>query len=221
MVRMRLLTSVLFVTLVVTGVHAQVAPHKVVPLTRIPSEQWIEVLSGDPSKAGSSFVLRIHNDAGYVCPPHTHPTDEHIVVVQGTWSAGMGTRIDSSAAQPLELGAYALVPAKMAHFCHSRTETIIQVNGVGPFSVDLVDPLFELTDTGVDRKMSMGGSRQRVRDYPSSCFAFEIGAQVAGGAGQGTVVGAQCSAANGFTQYWVRRADGERFWATAAELRRR
>ena len=94
MVRTRMLQSVLFVALVVTAVRAQVAPHKVVPLNRIPSEQWIEVVSGDPSKAGSAFVLRIHNDAGYVCPPHTHPTDENIVVVQGNWSVGMGTRIN-------------------------------------------------------------------------------------------------------------------------------
>jgi quercetin dioxygenase-like cupin family protein len=73
---------------------AQEASHKVVPLGKMPSEQWIEVLSGDPSKPGSAFVLRIHNDAGYVCPPHTHPTDENIVVVKGSWSVGMGTRIN-------------------------------------------------------------------------------------------------------------------------------
>ena len=136
------------------------APHKVVPLNEIPSEQWIEVVSGDPSKAGSAFVLRIHNDAGYVCPPHTHPTDENIVVVQGSWSVGIGTRINLSTVQPLELGAYALVPAKMAHFCRSKTETIIQVHGVGPFSVDMVMPMDELTDEGVNRMMSMGALPQ-------------------------------------------------------------
>jgi hypothetical protein len=221
MVRFRMLESVLFLSLVVTGVRAQVTPHKVVPLNKIPSEQWIEVVSGDPSKAGSAFVLRIHNDVGYVCPPHTHPTDENIVVVQGSWSVGMGTRIDLSTVQPLELGAYALVPAKMAHFCRSKTETIIQVHGVGPFSVDMVDPLYELTDKGVNRTMSLGAPPQIVRDYPSSCFTFKIGDQVTGGAGEGMVVAAQCSAASGFTQYWVRKADGERFWATAAEVQRR
>ena len=128
------------------ALSAQAPSHKVVPLNRIPSEQWIEVVSGDPGKRGEPFVLRIHNDAGYVCPPHTHPTDENIVVVKGNWSVGMGTRVNLSSVQPLEMGAYALVPAKMAHFCRSKTETIIQVHGVGPFSVDMVDPLYELTD---------------------------------------------------------------------------
>ena len=150
-------------------------PHKVVPLNKIPSQQWIEVVSGDPSKAGSPFVLRIHNDAGYVCPPHTHPTNENIVVVQGSWSVGMGTRINLSTVQPLELGASVLVPAKMAHFCRSKTETIIQVHGVGPFSVDMVDPLYELTDKGVNRMMSMGAPPQIVRDYRPVAFPSRSG----------------------------------------------
>ena len=67
-------------------------------------------------------MLRIHNDAGYVCAPHTHPTDENIVVVQGTWGVGMGPRIGLSTVEPLEVGAYGLVPSKMAHYCWSKTE---------------------------------------------------------------------------------------------------
>jgi hypothetical protein len=197
---------------------AQEASHKVVPLGKMPSEQWIEVLSGDPSKPGSAFVLRIHNDAGYVCPPHTHPTDENIVVVKGSWSVGMGTRINQSALQPLELGAYGLVPAKMAHFCRSKTETIIQVHGIGPFSVDMVDPLYVLTAKGVNRMLSFGAPEQIVQDYPSSCFSLKIGDRVTSSLGQGTVVGAQCASASDFTQYWVQQSDGSRFWATLLEL---
>ena len=96
MVRFRMLESVLFLSFVVTGVHAQVTPHRVVPLNTIPSEQWIEVVGGDPSKVGAAFVLRIHNDAGYVWPPHTPPTDENMVVVQGSWSVGLWSFIFSS-----------------------------------------------------------------------------------------------------------------------------
>jgi quercetin dioxygenase-like cupin family protein len=213
-------SSTLVALLAGAALSAQVLSHKVVPLNRIPSEQWIEVVSGDPEKRGVPFVLRIHNDAGYVCPPHTHPTDENIVVVKGSWSVGMGTRVNLSSVQPLEMGAYALVPSKMAHFCRSKTETIIQVHGVGPFSVDMVDPLYELTPKGVNRMMSLGAPEQIVRDYPASCFTFTIGDRVSGSAGEGTVVGAQCSAASGFTQYWVQKGNGERFWATAQELRR-
>ena len=103
----------------------------------------------------------------------------------------MGTRVNSSSVQSLEVGAYALVPAKMAHFCRSKTETIIQVHGIGPFSVDMVDPLYELTPKGVKRVMALGAPEQIVRDYPGSCFTLQIGNRVSGSAGEGTIVGAQ------------------------------
>lgn len=218
--RVRILIWVLGALVAGTIVNAQVAPHKIIPLNTIPSEQWVEVLSGDPGQAGSPFVLRIHNDPGYVCPPHTHPNDEHIVVVKGTWSVGMGPRIDLATVQPVELGGYTVVPAEMAHFCRSKTETIIQVHGVGPFTIDMVDPLFELTAKGVNRTMSLGAPEQIVRDYPVTCFELTVGDRVTGAAGQGTVVGAQCSAASGFTQYWVQKSSGDRFWATMKELRK-
>lgn len=60
----RILTWVLGALVAGTIVNAQVAPHKIVPLNNIPSEQWVEVLSGEPGTAGSPFVLRIHNDPG-------------------------------------------------------------------------------------------------------------------------------------------------------------
>ena len=36
----------------------------VVPLNKIPSEQWIEKVSGDMDSPGLPFVIRIHHDAG-------------------------------------------------------------------------------------------------------------------------------------------------------------
>jgi hypothetical protein len=33
------------------------------------------------------------------------------------------------------------------------------------------------------------------------------------------VVGALCSPANQFTQYWIKKPNGERFWATLADLK--
>ena len=115
--------------------------HHVVPLNRMPSEQWVERVSGDPEKAGMPFVIRIHNDAGYIVLPHVHPIDENITVVQGSWWLGMGERFTRSTLDPLELGTFGVVPKNMAHFAWSKTETIIQVHGIGPFGSTLVDPV--------------------------------------------------------------------------------
>jgi len=52
--------------------RAQVLTHGgVAPLTRIPSEQWIEKVVGGMDEAGQAFVIRIHHDAGYVVFSHT------------------------------------------------------------------------------------------------------------------------------------------------------
>ena len=195
------------------------ARHQVVPLKRMPSEQWVETVSGDPQKAGVPFVVRIHNDAGYIVLPHTHPIDENITVVQGSWWLGMGKRFTRSSLEPLELGAFGMVPKNMAHFAWSKTETIIQVHGIGPFGSTLVDPVFELTDKGVSMLTSLLQPGSPTSSSPSDCFAFRIGARVQADEGEGTVVGARCSPDNGLTQYWVGKSNGERFWATREQLK--
>src|SRR5262245_38128964 len=144
-IRRTLLVTFIAPVLAVTrppSAAAQESRHVVAPLRKIPSEQWFEVITGDPSKPGVPFVLRIHNDAGCVTLPHTHPTDENIVVVQGTWAVAVGARFNRPPLQALAIGDYTLVPAKTAHFGWAKTEMTIQVHGIGPFSMDVVDPLY-------------------------------------------------------------------------------
>jgi hypothetical protein len=195
------------------------ATYGVVPLHKLPPGQWVEKVWGDPDKPGGPFVIRIHNDAGYVVLPHTHPVDENIVVVQGVWSLGMGRRFDRSALDTLELGAFGFAPRNMAHFARSKTETTIQVHGIGPFSSKLVDPVYELTDKGILLLTNLLRPGSPTQSSPPGCFALKIGTQVQGDAGEGTVIGARCSPANQLTQYWVQKPNGERFWATFQELK--
>lgn len=217
--RFLLLAPLLALSLAGNAEPQDSAPHGVVPLHKIPSEQWVEKVWGDPDRPGSAFVIRIHNDAGYIVLPHVHPIDENITVVKGSWSLGMGERFSRSALQPLELGAFGIVPKNMAHFAWSKTETIIQVHGVGPFSSKVVDPVYELTDKGIFLLTSLLQPGSPTQSSPPDCFALKIGTRVHGDAGEGTVVGARCSPANQLTQYWIRKPNGERFWATLQELK--
>jgi len=98
------------------------------------------VISGDPSKAGSPFVIRVKLPAGFKINPHWHPTDEHATVLSGTFALGMGEKFDASALKDIPTGGYSLLPAEMRHFAMSRTETTIQVHGNGPFAVNYVNP---------------------------------------------------------------------------------
>ncbi|MEO5902707.1 MAG: cupin domain-containing protein, partial [Gemmatimonadaceae bacterium] len=185
----------------------------------IPSEQWIEKVSGDMNMPGLPFVIRIHHDAGYVVLPHTHPEDENITVLTGSWALGMGPRLKMSELKPMEPGAFGFVPKTMEHFGYAKVETILQVQGIGPFVNVPIDPVYELTDKGVLFKPSLVKPGVRSSFSPPDCFTLKIGAHVRGARGEGMIVGALCSTANQFTQYWVQQPNRGRFWATLQDLK--
>lgn len=97
------------------------------------------VISGDPDKPGP-FVLRIKSPAGAKVPPHWHPGDEHLTILAGTFAVGMGDVFDAKKMKALPPGAYALLPRDMHHFAQSKTATIVQVHGMGPFQINFVNP---------------------------------------------------------------------------------
>jgi quercetin dioxygenase-like cupin family protein len=51
------------------------------------------VVDGDPAAKGL-VTVRFMMPAGYQIAPHWHPTDEHITVLSGTFSVGMGDKLD-------------------------------------------------------------------------------------------------------------------------------
>ncbi len=100
----------------------------------------IAVVSGDPDTAGTPFVMRFRYRGDARIPPHWHPTDEHITVLSGTFAIGMGERFDESALTTLTAGEYARIPTKMAHYARATGETLVQVHGIGPFTINYVNP---------------------------------------------------------------------------------
>src|SRR5262252_7653079 len=55
----------------------------------LPPGAQIVVLAGDPTKS-VPYAVRLKFPANYVIPAHSHPTDEHVVVVSGAVTFGMG-----------------------------------------------------------------------------------------------------------------------------------
>jgi quercetin dioxygenase-like cupin family protein len=120
-------------------VHSLVAPADVQWKALRPGAE-IAVISGDPAKAGSPFVIRFRYRGTARIPPHWHPVDEHLTVLSGTFRVGMGERGDEAATTALGAGGYALLPAKMVHYAWADDNTIIQAHGVGPFVINYVNP---------------------------------------------------------------------------------
>jgi quercetin dioxygenase-like cupin family protein len=97
------------------------------------------VLFGDPSEEGF-FVLRLKLPAGYEVAPHTHPVDEVVTVISGTFSMGMGETADQRKARPLPAGSFFALPLETAHYVFIDEETVIQISTVGPWGLTYINP---------------------------------------------------------------------------------
>jgi quercetin dioxygenase-like cupin family protein len=97
-------------------------------------------VNGDSSVEGVPFVLRLRCAAGSKIPAHWHPTDENVTVLQGTFQVGMGEKFDATKLETMSPGNFVSMPKEMRHFALSKTATIVQVNAIGPFKVNWVDP---------------------------------------------------------------------------------
>ena len=97
------------------------------------------VIAGDPSKPGL-YAVRLKMPAGYKIMPHWHPTDEHVTVISGSFSAGMGEKWDQAGMKTLPQGGYAVMPADVRHYAMAATDAIVQVDGMGPFALTYVNP---------------------------------------------------------------------------------
>ena len=105
----------------------------------LPKGAKLAVLVGDPGKP-EPFTVRLQMPDGYKIPPHTHPTDEHVTVLSGTFRAAMGAKWDDKALGDFAPGSYANMAASMPHYAAAKGATVVQVHGVGPFVVNYVNP---------------------------------------------------------------------------------
>jgi quercetin dioxygenase-like cupin family protein len=97
------------------------------------------VIAGDPAAAGL-VTVRFEMPAGYTIPPHFHPTDEHITVLNGSFSLGSGDVINTAHAVTLSPGGYGVAMANMHHYAYTTTGATIQVHMQGPFAIIYVNP---------------------------------------------------------------------------------
>lgn len=138
-------------------------------------------------------------------------------MVKGTWALGMGDRYDPQGLVPMEVGTYGLAPKNMAHFGLSKTETVNQVHGIGPFKTHRLEPIYELNAKGIFYDPSATQPGKLTSTSPPDCFLLKLGTHVRGSYGQGVVVAAQCTPGQ-LTQYRIEKPDGEHFWAQRDEL---
>src|SRR3954453_15123009 len=100
----------------------------------LPAGAKMAGVSGDPGKAGA-FVIVAKFPANYTVPPHHHPTDEVVRVMDaGTLTYGMGDKVNANSGS-LTKGYHVTMAASMNHWVTTTDPVEIQVSGTGPFQI--------------------------------------------------------------------------------------
>jgi quercetin dioxygenase-like cupin family protein len=96
------------------------------------------VLYGDPTKVGSQYAARYKVPAGFKFPPHSHPMWEEVTVLSGTFLVGLGDKWDASKMTALPAGSYVAIPPLVNHYAVAKSETILEIHGLGPDRMNMV-----------------------------------------------------------------------------------
>lgn len=132
----------LFITIVAAGTLAFAASEPSIvksdhlqwqPANGLPGAE-VAVVSGDPEKKGP-FIARVKLPANFQIPVHTHHINEYDTVISGAWYLGTGAQFSANQAQKIPAGSFVMIPAKLQHYAFNKDETILQVNGMGPWGM--------------------------------------------------------------------------------------
>ena len=97
-------------------------------------------IQGDPQVANELYAIRAKMPDGFTIPAHTHPEDEHLTVISGTFTMGLGEGFDEKVMEPMTVGSYMVMPKGVPHFALTRGVTVLQVHGIGPLDFIYVNP---------------------------------------------------------------------------------
>ena len=96
-------------------------------------------LFGDSSHDGA-WIDRVKIPSGGRVLAHTHPHDELVTVIQGTWYLGEGGRSDPAKLRGFPAGSFIVIPAGVPHFLAAKDgPVIVQLSGSGKFATDYLE----------------------------------------------------------------------------------
>ncbi len=81
------------------------------------------------------YTVRFLMPNGSAFPVHYHGSDEVLTVIQGTFMVKAGTDTSRTGGRAVKAGGVLFIPANMRHWGWAQSETIVQINGIGPHSV--------------------------------------------------------------------------------------
>lgn len=94
----------------------------------------VAIISGDPEKK-EPFIARVKLPANFKIPVHAHTINEYDTVISGAWYLGIGSKFDIEHMQKISVNGFVMIPAKLQHYAWNKEETILQINGMGPWGM--------------------------------------------------------------------------------------
>ena len=96
-------------------------------------------LFGD-SGEGGTWIDRVKIPGGARVLAHTHPQDELVTVIEGTWYLGEGAKFDSAKLKGYPAGSLIVIPAGIPHFVAAKEGTVVvQLSGIGKFQTNYLE----------------------------------------------------------------------------------
>jgi len=96
-------------------------------------------LFGDSTQDGT-WIDRVKIPGGARVLAHTHPQDELVTVIQGTWYLGEGGEFDSAKLKGYPASSFIVIPAGIPHFVATKEGTVVvQLSGTGKFQTNYLE----------------------------------------------------------------------------------
>src|ERR1043165_9030465 len=96
-------------------------------------------LFGD-SNQGGQWVDRVKIPPGNNVAAHTHPPDEQVTAIDGSWYVGVGTKYDAAKLKAYPAGSFIVIPAGLPHFVAAKeSAAIVQLSGAEIFCTDYLE----------------------------------------------------------------------------------
>ena len=104
----------------------------------LPKGCEMAVLEGNP-KGNDLFTVRFKITGAFIMPPHTHPKDERVTVLQGKAYVAFGNDATREEATEFEPGDYYVNARNAIHTVWADSSTIIQITGIGPWEAHFIE----------------------------------------------------------------------------------
>jgi quercetin dioxygenase-like cupin family protein len=126
---------------------AQSGEHKMVKakelkwadVPSLPKGAQAVVIEG-PMNEAVPFTIRIKFPPNYKLPAHWHPAVERVTVLSGEFHMGIGEKFDEKKVMGVKAGDMMIMQPKTPHYALTKTATVVQVHGTGPWAVNYVNP---------------------------------------------------------------------------------